>query len=108
MAIDINKASEGVDYEMIPSQELMEAEQSWDIRILTGRFVETVIRFGNISINVKQGNMSFNFTVISTPIDGVTPDDIELQNKCGDILHSVLEDAISRDEVDLRERPNDI
>jgi|TARA_B110000977_G_C11017241_1_gene469938 hypothetical protein len=104
MAIDINKASEGIDYEMVPSAELMEAEQSWDIRVMSGIFIESVIRFGNISIDGPKGQITFNFTVISSPIEDLTPENIDLQNKCGDILHSVLEDAISRDEVLLSER----
>ena len=34
--IDIDKLSEGVDYELIPSPE---NEQAWNIRILTGPYV---------------------------------------------------------------------
>ena len=106
MAIDINKASEGVDYEMIPSQ--IEAEQCWDIRVLTGIFTESIIRFGNISVDGPKQALSFNFTIISSPLEDITPDNIDLQNKVGDILHDVLEGAMSRDEVDLRERPKEV
>lgn len=101
--IDLDKKSEGLDYELIPSKELLEAEQAWDVRILRGDFVETIVRFGNIQVDGKNGQMHFNFTVIETPIEDLTPDSVELQNEVGSILHSVLESAIAKDELQMNE-----
>ena len=48
--INVDKLSEGVDYELIPAPD---NEQAWNIRVLTGPFVETIVQFGAISIKSK-------------------------------------------------------
>ena len=101
MSIDINRKAEGVDYELIPDYS---DEQSWNIRFLTGDFTETVIKFGNISADGKDGLLHFNFTVVESPDDTLTPDDEALQNECGSVLMSVIEGAISKKEIELTER----
>tara|TARA_S200000501_G_C20558531_1_gene627737 strand:- start:40 stop:348 length:309 start_codon:yes stop_codon:yes gene_type:complete len=101
MTIDINRKSEGVDYDLIPDYS---DEQAWNIRIKTGDFIETVIKFGNISADGKEGQLHFNFTVVESPIESLTPDDVNLQNECGSILHSVIEGAIAKKEIELTER----
>jgi hypothetical protein len=85
------KLNEGVDYELTPSGET-EIEQSWDVRILQGDFVETVIRFGNISFDGERDCLLFNFMVVSSP-SGLNEDCIELQDHAAMILQSVLENA---------------
>ena len=91
--MNTDKMIEGVDYELIPSAEA-EIEQAWDVGILQGDFVETVIRFGNIAFNGETGCLNFNFMVVSSP-SGSTEDDEELQETVGDILQAVLEEAVN-------------
>lgn len=88
----IKTVSEGVDYELIPSLE-SEIEQAWDVRILKGDFVESVIRFGNIAFDGDNGCLKFNFVLISTPMRDLTEDDVALQDRAAEILQSILEDA---------------
>lgn len=102
--INIDKKSEGLDYEIIPASELPDAEQAWDIRILTGEFSETVVRYGNISVDGKEGALHFNFTIASSPDKDLTPDYVPFQDECGSILHDILENALTKDEVILTER----
>lgn len=104
MTIDINRKAEGVDYELIPDYV---DDQSWNIRFLTGDFVETIIKFGNISADGKQDSISFNFTVVDSPIKTLTPDDVDLQNECGSVLMSVIEGAIAKKEIQVTERKTD-
>lgn len=87
-----DKIIEDVDYELTPSSEA-EIEQAWDVRILRGDFVETVIRYGNISFDGESGCIKFNFIVVSSP-SGLTEDDVELQEYAGAILESILEEAV--------------
>ena len=101
MTIDINRQAEGVDYELIPDYV---DEQSWNIRFLTGDFVETIVKFGNISADGKADAISFNFTVVESPDESLTPDNIELQNECGSVLMSVIEGAIAKKEIQITER----
>ena len=44
---------ENIDYELISPQDDPH-EQAWHIRILTGDYVETVLAFGNISLDGKE------------------------------------------------------
>lgn len=97
MVIDINKLSEGVDYQLIPST--AENEQAWWVRLLSGPYVETVVSFGNLKVNGKEEQIHFNFTIIETPIDGLSPDDVDFQNYVGSVLHDVLDNAIAKKEV---------
>ena len=85
------RAIEGVDYELVPSAEA-EIEQAWDVRILRGDYVETVIRFGNIAFDGENDCIKFNFTVVSTPAD-TDEDDPYLQECVGAVLETILEEA---------------
>jgi len=79
-------------YEMIPGDG---HDQAWNIRILHGQFVETVIEFGAISFNEsQQGTMNFNFEIISSPDSELTTENVELQEEAAQILENVLEQAI--------------
>ena len=100
------KASEDIDYELTPTEDV-ENEQAWDVRILRGPFTETVFRFGNIAVNEEQGCLNFNFMIISTPDDTLTEDREDLQLFVGDILESVLENAIADGNLLENERKTD-
>lgn len=100
------KASEDIDYELTPSG-FDENDQAWDVRILRGPFAETVIRFGNIAINEEQGCLNFNFVISSTPDETLTEESEELQQFVGDILESVLENAIADGSLIENERTSD-
>ena len=42
--MSLQAVSEDVDYELIPCDDVAN-EQAWDVRILRGDFIESVIRF---------------------------------------------------------------
>tara|TARA_B100000029_G_scaffold499481_1_gene569959 strand:- start:1124 stop:1444 length:321 start_codon:yes stop_codon:yes gene_type:complete len=100
MAINLQKKSEGVHYEMIPSAE---HEQAWHIRILEGQFTETIIQFGAVSFNEIKDNMSFNFEVISSPNDSAVIENEELQIEAGEILEDVIANSIQRGSLITKE-----
>ena len=92
------------DYELIPSPE---DEQAWNVRILTGDYIETVLRFGTISINESgPGIMNFNFFVVSSPDPDLTSEDIALQEYAGDLLQAIIKDGIETGSVITREKVN--
>ena len=101
MVININKMSEGIDYQLIPST--AENEQAWWVRLLSGPYVETVVSFGNLRVNGKEEQIHFNFSIIESPIDNINSDDPELQNWCGSVLHDVLDKHIANDAVEMKE-----
>jgi hypothetical protein len=98
--------SEGVDYELTPCDQV-ENDQAWDIRVLRGEFVESVLRFGNISFNEENDCLNFNFLVVSSPNSSATEENETLQIFAGDILQSVLEDAIANDALLTKEKDED-
>ena len=80
------------DYELIPAEE---DEQAWAVRVLSGDYVETVLRFGTISINrVEEGVLTFDFTVISSPDPNLSTEDESLQEYAGDLLQAIIRDGI--------------
>ena len=91
-----SQLSEDIHYQIIPSDE----GHGWDIRILED-FPETVIRFGAIEFvgtegeNDEDGQISFNFDIVSTPDEDLSKDDLTFQDFVGRILHSILEQAIA-------------
>ena len=91
----LDKLSENVHYDIIPANR----EDGWDVRILE-EFPETVISYGAIEFigkdkNDKDGQLAFNFTIISTPDPDLTINDLTLQEYSGRILNSILDTAVS-------------
>ena len=90
------------DYELIPDNDNI---NDWNVRILSGNFVETVLKFGAISINEKGKDiMTFNFDVISSPDSELTVDNTELQEYAGDLLQAIIRDGIDTNSVIMKER----
>ncbi len=96
---------EGVDYELIPASHT-DYDQAWNIRILTGDFIETVLEFGTIAFDGKKDRLTFNFIVQYSPQD-VTANNLELQEVAGDILFHLLEDAAKNGSLGTRNLETD-
>lgn len=92
---------ENEDYEMIPADRTIDA---WDIRILKGAFVETVIAFGAVRFDGKKDQMTFSFDVISSPEPDLTVDNVDLQIEAGAILESVMSKGMEEGYVRMREK----
>ena len=92
---------ENVEYELTPAEE---NNYGWNVRILKGTFNETVIRFGNLAANEKEGHLSFNFKVISSPDSELTENNKELQEEAGQILNSIIERVLEDGSVVTTER----
>jgi len=93
---------EGTDYELVPADgtEALN-DQAWDVRLTTGSFVETVLRFGNIKFNAEDGCLNFSFMIQSTPDSNISEEDVGLQEHAGDILESILETAAQEGQLQL-------
>ena len=99
---------ENTDYELIPV-DVYGNDQAWDVRILTGDYTETVIRFGNVAVDGKADQMSFNFKVIESPIQDLNSDeDLNLQQHAGDILLAIIEDSIHNKSLVIKDKGDPI
>lgn len=82
----MTKLVENVHYELIP--ETIENQEIWNVRILRGVFVETVIRFG--TLRVKKDRIHFDFGIVSSPDPELNVENEGLQNTAAEILYSVI------------------
>lgn len=90
MAINVDKLSEYVHYELIPMEEDADA---WAVRILEGPYSETVLKYGKVEFDGtgKETYMKFNFDIIQSPDeDLVAEEDQGLQEWAGDILQDLI------------------
>lgn len=93
------------DFELIPAED---DEQAWAVRILTGDYVETIIRYGSISFNeIDEGVMTFNFMIVSSPDPDLTVEDTNLQEYAGDLLQAIIRDGIESLSVMTKERQSE-
>jgi hypothetical protein len=91
---------ENVHYEIIPDKG---DDQAWNVRILSGMFTETVLRYGVVKFNGKEKNMSFNFDIVSTPDTELNVSNLELQDFAGMMLEQIMAQGIRDGEVITRE-----
>tara|TARA_B110000908_G_scaffold172244_1_gene238553 strand:- start:2670 stop:2942 length:273 start_codon:yes stop_codon:yes gene_type:complete len=83
---------QNTDYEMIPNED--SENDHWNIRILTGEFVETIIEFEKLRLEDDQ--LKFNFNVVGGPRNDLDPEvDLGLQRVAGAVLYDVLGDVQS-------------
>ena len=68
-------------------------------------FIETVLRFGAISLS-EEGVMSFNFHIVSSPDLDLTPDNVELQEYAGNLLQAIIRDGMETGSVVTKEKEN--
>lgn len=84
------KLIENQDYELTPSD-----NDGWNVRILSGEYVETIFQFGKITVNEDAESLTFDFELISSPIEDLNAyENSEFQTHTGKILSSILEDAV--------------
>ena len=87
---------ENKDYEFIPGD-----KDDWQIRFLSGDFIESVIKFGTIRMEDGE-QMTFDFNVETSPEPTLSSENEELQKHAGDVLISIIEDAIENKASDLQ------
>jgi len=93
---------ENKDYEIIPDKG---DEQAWNVRVLSGLYTETVLKYGVVKFNGKgkEKYMSFNFDIIYTPDTELTKESVELQEFAGLMLEKIMARGIEEGTVITRE-----
>ena len=93
---------ENKDYEIIPDKG---DEQAWNVRILSGLYTETVLKYGVVKFNGKgkEKYMSFNFDIIYTPDTELTKESVELQDFAGLMLEQIMARGIEEGNVITRD-----
>ena len=93
---------ENKDYEIIPDKG---DEQAWNVRVLSGLYTETVLKYGVVKFNGKgkEKYMSFNFEIIYTPDTELTKESVELQEFAGLMLEQIMARGIEEGNVITRD-----
>ena len=93
---------ENKDYEIIPDKG---DEQAWNVRVLSGLYTETVLKYGVVKFNGKgkEKYMSFNFDIIYTPDTELTKESVELQDFAGLKLEQIMARGIEEGNVITRD-----
>ena len=92
--------TENKHYEIIPDKG---DDQAWNVRILSGTFTETVLKYGVVKFNGKKKDMTFNFDIVYTPDTELTVSDLKLQEFAGIMLEQIMSQGFSNGEVITRE-----
>ena len=89
-------------YQIIPDKG---DDQAWNVRIMTGPYTETVLKYGVVKFNGKGKDkyMSFNFDIIYTPDTELKKENVELQEFAGNVLEQVMARGIEEGNVITRE-----
>jgi hypothetical protein len=93
---------EDKDYQITPDKG---DEQAWNVRLLSGEFTETVLKYGVVRFNGKGVDkyMSFNFDIVYTPDTDLTKENKELQEFAGLLLEKIMAKGIEDGNVLTRE-----
>ena len=92
--------TENKHYEIIPDKA---DQQAWNVRILSGTFTETVLKYGVVKFDGKKKNMTFNFDIIYTPDTELDVSNLKLQEFAGIMLEQIMAQGIRDNEVITRE-----
>ena len=92
--------TENKHYEIIPDKG---DDQAWNVRILSGTFTETVLRYGVVKFNGKKKDMTFNFNIVYTPDTELVVSNKKLQEFAGIMLEQIMAQGIRDNEVVTRE-----
>ena len=91
---------ENKHYEIIPDKG---DDQAWNVRILSGMFTETVLKYGVVKFNGKKKDMTFNFDIVYAPDTELTVSDLKLQEFAGVMLEQIMAQGFRDGEVITRE-----
>ena len=92
--------TENKHYEIIPDKG---DDQAWNVRILSGTFTETVLKYGVVKFDGKKKNMTFNFDIIYTPDTELDVSNLKLQEFAGIMLEQIMANGIKEGSVITKE-----
>ena len=100
---DIELLQEGTDYRLLPY-----SEDAWSVLMLKGRYKDTIVVYGNVSIienheDPDAGELAFEIELLENPLD-LDIEDADFKQHTGDTLLSILTKAFETGEYNIGER----
>lgn len=104
--INLNKVSEGIDYEIVSENS---DESKWAVQVLRGNFVGVGFVYDEVSINGERGEISFKLTAldIQTNQPAELEDEEKAQYFAADILEDIIKNGIANGSVVLNGQDKD-
>jgi hypothetical protein len=98
MTITSDFLKEDVDFVLEEETNPGEGEMEFNVRLLTGQFVETLIGFKNLRMiddpeDEEEFQLAFDFAIKSTPDPDLTEKNSGLQKAAGDVLFTLFQEA---------------
>ena len=89
---------ENEDYELVP-----DGDDAWSVRITKGPYIETVISFNTIKLDGTEGELRFNFDIVSSPDTGLVKEDQDFQQHVTNVLYALILSSIEEEGVDFKQ-----
>ena len=80
--------TENKHYEIIPDRK---DDKAWNVRILSGTFTETVLKYGVVKFNGEEKDMTFNFNIVYSPDEELEVSNVKLQEFAGIMLSQIMQ-----------------
>ena len=98
MTITSDFLKEDVDFVIEEEPNPGEGEMEFNVRLMTGDFVETLIGFKNLRMiddpeDEEEFQLAFDFAIKSTPDPELTEKNSGLQKVAGDVLFTLFQEA---------------
>lgn len=103
--IDLNKVSEGIDYNIVPNTE---NDDRWAVEILRGDYQATGFIFDKIEFDGTTGQLKFKLTAIDLRSGSALNSDYQdLQLYAGAVLEDIIKNGIASGAVELHGQDSD-
>ena len=79
---------ENKHYEIIPDKT---DDKAWNVRVLSGPYTETVIKYGVVKFNGEEKDMTFNFNIVYSPDEELEVSNVKLQEFAGIMLSQIMQ-----------------
>lgn len=103
--INLDKVSEGIDYNIVSNTE---DDERWAVEIIRGEYQNIGFIYDDIQLDGTTGSLSFKLTAISlrdgTPLDSTNRD---LQLYAGDVLEDIIKNGIASGAIELDGKDSD-
>ena len=98
MTITSDFLKEDVDFVIEEETNPGEGEMEFNVRLITGEFVETLIGFKNLRMiddpkDEEEVQLAFDFAIKSSPDSELTEKNSGLQKVAGDVLFTLFQEA---------------
>lgn len=92
--IDIDKLSEGIDYDIRPIDEV-DNEQAWQVFVKTGVYRDMVMMFTRVKFDGPNSRLTFQLDAMN--LDQTTPEMTDgLKNHAADILEDIIKTNLAK------------